>query len=163
MTTDGNGKPHDDATGRFGTTARTEPVAVNLEPTAASPRPLDPAVAHHIDARTLLGLLPYVDQRHLSSIRIELARHIQAGGTRRERLTTWQGAWNDMTGATDRRDGQLRLRNVACSQCHGKGFDVRHPGRNLARTGSPSICGECRGSRRSDVTVRARFARALEP
>ena len=146
--------------GRFAETARPEATGVHLDRPA--PR-LDPAVAHHIDGRTMLGLLPHVSQQHLSTIRLELARHIQTRYGRAS-FATWQDAWNDMTGATPVRDGTLRLRNVTCSQCHGKGFDVRHPGTNLARTGNASICGECRGRRRTTVTVRVRFAHpAVDP
>ena len=40
----------------------------------------------------------------------------------------------------------------------GKGFDHRNVSRNLARTGSPYVCGECRGTRRGKwVTLTATY------
>jgi hypothetical protein len=138
--------------GRFAETPRTEPdVALGTVP-----RRLDPAVAHHLDHATLRRVLPNANQAHLADSRQELARHI-AGRSHRP-FATWQDAFNDLTGATPGRDGSLRLSNVACTGCRGKGFDVRHPGRNLARTGNASICGECIGRRRTNVNVRARYA-----
>jgi len=127
---------------------------------ATHPIPLDPAIAHHVPATDLLALVPRLDQRLLGAVRLELARHIAA--TRgRTAYVTWQAAWNDLTGASPTRPGTLRLSGVSCPTCHGKGFDVRHPGRNLARTGTASICGDCRGSRTTNVTFLALRASKL--
>lgn len=124
------------------------------------PRParLDPAVAHHIDTRTLLGLMHHPAQRHLHDIRQLLARQIQAGAGRGRPYSRWQDAWNDLTGADGRGNGQLRLANVPCPACSGRGVDTRHVARNLSRTGNPAICGECMGRRRANVTVQVRRA-----
>lgn len=144
------------AGGQFTTTGRDEP-AVEL---AAAPAPvrLDPAAAHHIDARTLLGLMGRPDQRHLSDLRLLLARQIQAGTGRGRPYTRWQDAWNDLAAVDSRGHGQIRLNNVACPACNGRGFNTRHVARNLSRTGNPSICGECMGRRRANVNMQVRRA-----
>lgn len=140
--------------GQFAATERPEP-AVQLDSPAPRPGRLDPAVAHHVDTHTLLRLLHGADQRHLHDIRLQLARHIQAGNGRGRPYPTWQDAWNDLTGADTRSHGQLRLTNVPCPVCNGRGFDTRHAARNLARTGHAAICGECMGRRRANLTVTA--------
>lgn len=120
-------------------------------PAETPPPYLDPQVAHLIDARHLLSLLPHLSQTDLDTIRREFAMHIstQRGRTR---YATWQDAWNAWTGATPHRPGQITYTPHRCPTCHGRGFDHRHPGRNLARTGHPMICGDCRGNRRGQST-----------
>lgn len=127
--------------------------------TADSPAPrLDPQVAHRIPASELIALVTSGrGQEYLSDLRVLLARQIQAGHVRRP-CATWQDAWNDLTGAAAHRPGRLTLHGVRCPTCHGRGFDTRHISRNLARTGNPTVCGECRGSRRATVNLSTRYA-----
>lgn len=141
--------------GQFSAAARDEP---SIELAAGTYRPVDPAVAHQLDARTLLGLLDRPDQRHLHDIRLELARRISAGPRRGQRYATWQDAWNDLAQVDSRGHGQIRLTNVPCPGCNGRGFDARHVARNLARTGNPAVCGQCTGRRRTNITLPARRA-----
>lgn len=101
----------------------------------------DPRIAHQIDGRTLLALLPYVDQSHLPEIRQQFGRFLSS----RRGLThpTWQAAWNDWTGATPHRAGTIEFRPSRCGTCHGRNVTTRNISRNISRTGSPYMCGDC--------------------
>lgn len=112
---------------------------------------LDPRIAHLMDARILLGLLPHVDQSHLWEIRREFARALTASNVRQSE--TWQEAWNMWTSATPERPGQVRYTPARCTECHGRGFSHRNISRNLARTGHPGVCGGCRGTRKGTSQV----------
>lgn len=118
---------------------------------------LNPQIAYQIDARTLLGSLVNADQSDLREIRSEFARYLSTRAARE--ATGWQDAWNRFTGSTsERMGGQIRYTPLRCKDCHGKGFDTRHVARNFARTGSPHVCGTCRGTRRgTPETLRARY------
>ncbi|MGV8847825.1 hypothetical protein [Tessaracoccus sp.] len=113
-------------------------------------RALDPAVAHHIDARTIMSLTSYLDSADLPEIRMLLARRIQIGSRRGARFTTWQEAWNDLTGATENRGGILSYTPPRCKTCHGRRF--------VTRTGS--VCHACmgRGKPTRPERVTARYA-----
>ena len=119
-------------------------------PNVTPPRRLDPAIAHVIDGRTLGNLMPGADQLYFPNVRRELARHI-TGGASRSPFSTWQTAWNDMTDSGRR---GVRLASATCPKCRGKGFSATDAARNLIRTGSPAMCGECMGRRRTAVTIR---------
>lgn len=129
--------------------------------TPAAP-PLTARVIHYLDARHLLTLLPYLDQSDLHEIRNEFARFVD-GAARRSPFTSWQEAWNAWTGAHPDRPGQIEYTPARCHTCGGKGWNTRTVSRNLARTGHPAICGDCRGSRRGQRTRQvARYARLPE-
>ena len=138
--------------GQFATQPKAEPEL------GLTPDRLTAEVAHRVEASQLLQLLPGASQRHLPDVRRELARTIQAGPGRGRRYTTWQDAWNELAEVDHRGHGLVRLASVACPGCNGRGFDTRHPGRNLARTGHPAICGQCSGRRRTSVSLPARRA-----
>ena len=123
------------------------------------PNRLDPRVAHTIDARALLYLLPHVDQMDLPEIRTEFARSIQ---TLRVPVATWQEAWNTWTGATPGRPGQITYTRLRCKVCKGRRYSTRNIAQNLARTGNPHICSECNGSGRGG-RVRQQAAHAPTP
>lgn len=142
------------AGGQYSTTPRTEaPTTL-----AGDSGRVDPSVAHRIPATELRRLLPGADPVHLPAVRSELARHLTTNGARGRPFTSWQEAWDDLTGAAHPRGPALRLRNVSCPGCGGRGFTTRHPSRNLARTGHPNVCGQCAGRRRTDVTLVAHSA-----
>jgi hypothetical protein len=102
-----------------------------------------------IPGRILLGLLPGVDQHDLADVRRTFAAHIAS-----QRPTT--GTW---TRATPHRPGQITYTPARCPECHGRGFSHRRPDINLARTGNPMVCGECRGNRSARPTRQvARYA-----
>lgn len=105
---------------------------------------IDARTAHLIDARHLVMLVPHLGQQHFNQVREELAHHIQVSRSRD--FDTWQEAWNDWTGARPERPGHIRFRTRRCPACNGRRIDHRHAARNLARTGNPMICGECRGT-----------------
>lgn len=127
----------------------------------SQPARLDPRVAHAIDGRHLLHLLPHVDQMDLHEIRGEFARAIQS---MRTPALTWQDAWNAWTGAGPGRLGQITYTSVRCKECKGRRYSTRNIARNLSRTGSPYICPECRGSGRGGrVQQRATYAPAPAP
>jgi hypothetical protein len=106
MTFDANGSLHE-TNGRFGTMNRAEAVGTVL--TAEKPTgPLDPEIADRIPDADLLALMPRVDRQHLSAVRRELARHI-ADAPGSSPLTSWQSAWNGLTGARPTLPGTLRL------------------------------------------------------
>lgn len=112
---------------------------------------VDPRMAHHVDNRAYMHLMPHVDQSDVYEIRQQFARYLSSRHSQTTHAT-WQDGWNEWTGAQEHRPGQILYTPIRCRQCHGKRFDVRHPGRNLSRTGSPSICGECRGTGRGTPT-----------
>lgn len=112
-----------------------------------------PQDAHTISSAALLALAGPDGRDHLHEIRLELARRLNV-----RTYSTWQAAWNDLTCATPAAGGSLRLVAVRCPDCHGRGFDARHPGRNLARTGNAMMCGRCNGLRRTDLTLRTLYA-----
>lgn len=112
---------------------------------------VDPRTAHMIDGRTLLGLLPHVDQSDLQTLRQEFARALS--NPRMRSVPTWQEAWNVWSGATPGRPGQIAYTPLRCKSCHGRGFNPRTISRNLARTGQPTVCGDCRGMRRGQRTT----------
>lgn len=118
-------------------------------------RRLDPAVAHHLDARAILALTPHLNQDDMREIRQMLARRIQSGSRRGARFTTWQEAWNDLTGADERHGGFLSYTPTRCKRCHGRKFDTR--------TGS--ICPDCmgRGKPRHAERIPVRFATPPTP
>lgn len=105
MTFDANGSKHE-TNGQFGTMSRGEAVGTVL--TAEPQTPLDPEIADRIPDADLLALMPRVDRRHLSAVRHELARHI-ADAPGSSPLTSWQSAWNELTGARPTLPGTLRL------------------------------------------------------
>ena len=111
----------------------------------SQPVRLDPRIAYNVDGRTLLFLLPHVDQMDLHEIRSEFARAIQA---MRAPAATWQDAWNAWTGATPHSPGQITYTRIRCKICRGRRYNTRNIARNLSRTGSPIVCGECNGSGR---------------
>lgn len=113
--------------------------------------PLDPRSAHALDGRTLLGLLPHVDQSDLHEIRIEFARYLTSREGRSH--ATWQDAWNAWTRATPTRPGSIDYTPLCCGDCKGRRFSARNLSRNLTRTGSATMCGECRGSGRGQRTA----------
>lgn len=124
------------------------------------PKRVDPRVAHVIDGRAMLALLPHVDQGDLHTIRREFGYYLNGRRTHE----TWQEAWNAWTGATERRGGEIIYTTPRCGTCKGRRYSTRNIGRNIARTGSPMICGECNGSGRGQRTRQAaRFARLPEP
>lgn len=110
---------------------------------------VDPRTAHLIDARVLFSLLPNVNQADLWTIRQAFARYLST--RRAQRAETWQEAWNQWSGATSGRLGNIEYRTPRCRECKGRGFETRRMARNLARTGSPVVCGECHGSRRGSL------------
>lgn len=120
---------------------------------------LDPRIAHHIDGRHLLALLPRVPQVELHEVRTEFARFLSTPAGRAH--ATWQEAWNAFTGATPTRPGVITYTPNRCRECAGRRYSHRNVSRNLARTGNPSVCGECRGTGRgSQVRETARYASA---
>lgn len=105
---------------------------------------------------SLLGdLLDRAGHDYLHDVQRAVALHARS---QRRPVVTWQEALNDLTGATAQRAGVLRLSNVRCPACHGKGWSTRNVVQNLTRTGNQMICGECRGSRSASVTVQVRYA-----
>lgn len=54
-------------------------------------------------------------------------------------------AWNTWVAT---RHGVFRFTPARCVHCRGRGVSTRNLPRNLSRTGSPHVCGECRGTRR---------------
>lgn len=124
------------------------------------PKRVDPRVAHMVDARALLALLPHVDQSDLHTIRQEFGYYLNGRSARHE---TWQAAWNAWTGATEQRSGEIIYTTPRCRTCKGRRYSTSNVSRNIARTGSPMICGECNGSGRGQRTrQQARFARLPE-
>lgn len=123
---------------------------------------IDWRIAHNLDGRTLLNLLPHVDQSDLHTLRQEFAQYLTTRAASSHQ--TWQEAWNAWTGATPHTPGQITYTPPRCKDCHGKGFTHRHVQRNLTRTGNPYLCGTCRGTRRGTRTRQpARYAPIPEP
>ena len=89
----------------------------------------------------------------IDEVQAELAWHARMMCRRGLSVTSWQQALNDLTGATQHHPGALTLSSVRCGTCHGRRFETRHPSLNLTRTGSPVMCGECRGTGRARVTA----------
>lgn len=118
---------------------------------------VDPRIAHMIDARLLYAHLRRVDQSDLHDIRQEFARYLTSREGRD--AATWQEAWNRWTGATAPHVGGRITILTKCKSCHGRGFSSRNVARNLARTGHPMACGECRGipGKRVRTTIVAAF------
>lgn len=118
---------------------------------------VDPRIAHNMDSRILLRLLPHVDQSLLYDVRREFALALSSRQGRQ--VATWQEGWNLFTGATAHRPGFIRLM-TKCKSCSGRGFTHRHVSRNLSRTGNPYACGECGGvpGRRISTLLRAMYA-----
>lgn len=112
---------------------------------------LNPQIAYRLDARILLTHLHRVSQTDLRDLQGDFARYL----TTREAAhhTTWQDAWNAFTGAQPNRTVQIRFTPSRCTTCSGRGFSTRHIARSIARTGSPYICPDCRGSRRGQPTT----------
>jgi hypothetical protein len=118
---------------------------------------VDARAAHIIDARIILAHTHRLDQSNLSEVRREFAQYLSTRHSRASH-TTWQGAWNDWTGATPHRSGQIRFHTPRCPECKGRGFSHRNISRNIARTGHPSACFECGGTRRGKwLTVPATY------
>lgn len=111
---------------------------------------VDPNAAHHIDARTLLQLLPGVEAVDLPQLRAQFGGFLTSPAGRR--CGSWQEAWNSFTGASQARPGQVSYRAQRCSSCHGRRYNVRTAGLNMARTGSAAVCGTCRGTGRGAMT-----------
>lgn len=111
---------------------------------------LSPEIAHHLDARHLLALVPDLDQRHLSDLRQDFARYLAYPDHRSAAPTSWQHAWNAWTGASAPRNGLISIRIPRCPDCR-HGVSHRNISRNISRTGNPHICGTCRGTGRGSV------------
>lgn len=129
-------------------------------PEPTRPTRLNPYSAHHIDGRILLALLPHLDQSDLMTIRSEFGYYLAGRGGM---VATWQEAWNAWTRATEHRDGEIAYTPTRCSTCRGRRISTRNVARNISRTGSPYVCGECNGSGRGRRTrQRARYVRVPE-
>lgn len=111
---------------------------------------IDPRAAHNISIRLLVGLMPGISHEDLFDVRREFARYL----TTRQAATarTWQEAWNSWTGAVEGRPGFINYTPARCSNCRGRRWSVSRPGYNMTRTGSPSVCGDCRGTGRGTST-----------
>lgn len=124
---------------------------------------LNPQIAHLVDAGTLRRSVPGLSPSDLHDVRSEFAWFLT---TPRARATyqTWQEAWNAFTGATPHRPGALNYTTSRCSACNGRRYDHRRIARNISRTGSPYICGECRGTGRGQrVTKTALYVEPPAP
>ncbi|WP_114906840.1 hypothetical protein [Ornithinimicrobium murale] len=95
-------------------------------------------VNSRVDIRQLLALVraPFPVAELGQDIRWALANHIYAD---RVVYTCWQEAWNDLTGATPHRAGQLRLTPDRCQDCHGRRFALDR------RLGQFGPCTSCMG------------------
>ena len=45
------------------------------------------------------------------------------------------------------------MTTARCLGCDGRIVNIANPGRNLSRTGSPYVCGDCCGTRRGTAWV----------
>lgn len=124
-----------------------------MDDTAPTPPPIPARVlaasVARLDLRQLVPLVPGLAYgADLDGVRRDFASWVAAA---RRPYSSWQEAWNHYIGPA----ATLRHTPARCTQCRGRGFDLR----SAARTGS-ALCSACRGSRRgSPLTLRARPAR----
>lgn len=127
------------------------------------------------DAPALTGrsilLMPREPYRHLlgggpqacNDLVADLAAWVETRLRRGHRFCTWQEAYNDYLDA-HAHAGRLTWTPAQCTECHGRRVNTRRPGRNLAATGHPAVCGACRGTGRGTPTaVTAQRAPAPRP
>lgn len=102
-------------------------------------------------------LVPSVSVNELDDVIGEIRRELLRPDV--QRCETWQEAWAVMTNQTGGRYGSFAYTPSRCAHCNGRRYTHRNPGHNLAMTGSPMICGDCRGTGRARrTTVPARPA-----
>jgi hypothetical protein len=67
--------------------------------------------------------------------------------------TTWQSAWNTLTGATPDRTGYIIIHNPTCGTCNGKGYTMNgaHMIRAMSMGLPQSMCPACRGTRHGNT------------
>lgn len=119
---------------------------------------IDPRVAYHLGASALRSLVPRADVSEQYEIRRQFAQYLGTAAGRR--CGTWQEAWNALTGAREHLPGEIVIVRRRCSGCRGRRLNPRTVSRNLARTGSPHVCGQCRGTgTEGPVRFATRFAR----
>lgn len=108
---------------------------------------LDPRMAFQLGAQ-IRHLTPRLRPSHLHTVQRAFAHHISAA--RGSGYPTWQDAWNDFIGTRHpQQTGTLHFTTDRCPDCPGRGMPAtRNISRNISRTGSPYICGTCRGSGR---------------
>ena len=97
-------------------------------------------------ARTLLQLMPHMDQDLLHDARLHIFHQAF-----RSTAGTWQEALNEVSRATPARPGQITFHStLRCSTCNGQRIDMRR-GR---------VCHTCmgRGRKRGHVTQMVMFA-----
>ena len=120
---------------------------------------LDPRTAFQLGAQ-IRHLVPRLRPTDLRAVQRAFARHISVAA-RGNGYSSWQDAWNDFIDTRHpQQPGTLRFTTDRCPDCPGRGMPAtRNISRNISRTGSPYICGTCRGSGRGQNTrLQARYA-----
>lgn len=111
---------------------------------------VDPHDAYRIPGHQLMMLVRGLDPRYLRDVQREFATYLS---TNRGRLDSWQEGWNSFIGSDGVRQGQVRYTPSVCVTCNGRRFSTRRPDLNMTRTGSPTVCYECRGTGTGHVSV----------
>lgn len=131
-----------------------------------SPTRVTPQQVHHIPLDVLVTLLPPsghngTGHQIAEEVRGEFARMVTSPALRD--CQSWQEAWNGWTGAGPGRPGIIRYTPARCAECRGRRYSTRNLSRNIARTGTPFVCGGCNGSGRGKpASVTALHAREPE-
>lgn len=105
---------------------------------------------HRIPANHLALLLPHLTpfNDYAYAVRGEFARWLMG---QFEDFGSWQAAWNRWVRAGVHRPGRLTL-TTRCSECKGKGFSTRYPGRGA--------CPKCWGRRQEHINTVALYCAA---